>query len=253
MFRIKLFLILMVMLALLTVTSGVALGQSDGLGACLKYEGTGSGWTTIGYMTLTQCGDAFSLVASWLPKFNGYTYGYWNVNGFATDQYFRFSEQSGILIATNNGSRELQWQPWSESAPHPSLQRPKFNVIVIGCDTGLDVFNQMGEVTNAWVTVQNVGNAEASNVNLTLYAQDEERGHPDKNKFIHYLPPDHEISLKLTVDTAFGTDTYVWAEATSSEGVSEQGSRPSCRALDENARSIINVLALGAVQRTGRR
>jgi len=253
MFKIKLFLVLMIVMVLLATTSGVALGQGRVLGVCSKYNG--SGWPTIDnrHMTLAQCVNAFRSAAPWLPEYNGYAYGYWDTRGLATNQYLRFREESGILIAADNGSRGLQWQSWSGSGSSLSSQRPKFNVIVIGCDTGFDVFNQMGEVTNAWVTLQNVGDAEASNVNLTLYAPDEERVHPDKRKFIQYLPPGHEISLKLTVDTAVGIDTSVQAEATSSEGAQEQGSRMSCRALDENAKYLIRLLALGTVQRIGRR
>lgn len=116
---------------------------------------------------------------------------------------------------------------------------PKLNLLIVGCDTGLDATHGLGEVKNAWVTVQNVGNSDASQVNITLSANDEGEPHPDKSFSIAYIPPQQQITLKLTVDTTLGAASSIEVVVTSQEGISASSTKLSCRNLDENAKKLI--------------
>ena len=134
------------------------------------------------------------------------------------------------------------YNPIQSPTPVPSpmpTPAPRVNVLIPSCDTGIDLFNQLGEVTNAYVTVQNVGVGEVTNLKVVLQANDEERIHPDKSFTIQYLPSGYEISLKLTVDTANDVDTTIMVFLNSVEGVNVSARKPSCqqRRLDQD---IIN-------------
>ena len=132
------------------------------------------------------------------------------------------------------------YNPIPSPTPVPSpMPTPKVNVLIPSCDTGIDLFNQLGEVTNAYVTVQNVGVGEVTNLKVVLQANDEERVHPDKSYTIQDLPPGYEISLKLTVDTGNNVDTTIMVFLNSVEGVNVSARKPSCqqRRLDQD---IIN-------------
>ncbi|RME90219.1 MAG: hypothetical protein D6770_02915 [Anaerolineae bacterium] len=89
---------------------------------------------------------------------------------------------------------------------------------IIGCDTSIDISHAMGEVTNAYVLLRNQSNREYSGLCVTLSASDEEREHPDKEWCLATLPAHHQVTLKLTVDTAYSTATYLRAELTTGEG-----------------------------------
>jgi hypothetical protein len=116
---------------------------------------------------------------------------------------------------------------------------PKINVFVLACDTGTDV--RRGEVTNAWVTVQNVGNAEATNVEMTLSANDEAGEHPEKRQSVSYLPPDYQVTFKLSVDTRIGPESYVDVIVSAPGGITESDSKSTCATLDENAKRLIEL------------
>jgi hypothetical protein len=103
------------------------------------------------------------------------------------------------------------------------------NVFIVTCDTGIDIFNRLGEVTNAYVTLQNVGERGITNIEVTLQASDEGQQHPDKAVEIGYLPSGYEISIKLTVDTQSGVDTSIVVRVTGSGGVDEMADKASCR------------------------
>ena len=95
-------------------------------------------------------------------------------------------------------------------------------ITLLGCDTGLDVTHGMGEVTNAYVTIANRGNALLTTVCATLSSADEGRAHPDKSKCVSSLPPGYQVTLKLTVDTTTNSATLVQVAFTS-----DQLARPS--------------------------
>ena len=108
---------------------------------------------------------------------------------------------------------------------------PKINVLIMTCDTGIDIFNRLGEVTNAYVTVQNVGTGDANDVQIELSAIDEGKPHPDKRFVVQHLPFGYEISLKLTVDTTEKKATSLTVNVTSAEGVKEKATKSSCTSL----------------------
>ncbi|MCB0197715.1 MAG: hypothetical protein KDJ65_37570 [Anaerolineae bacterium] len=118
--------------------------------------------------------------------------------------------------------------------------------MILGCDTGLDITRGLGEVKNAWVTVQNFGTANAHNVHIDLSANDEEASHPDKSVNIGILPPQNQITFKLTVDSGLGFGSEITATADSDETDPISISKTQCRYLDANARELIaNAGALG--------
>jgi hypothetical protein len=108
---------------------------------------------------------------------------------------------------------------------------PKLNAFIMTCDTGIDIFNKLGEVTNAYVTVQNVGSGDANEVQVILSATDEGKPHPDKSFLVQHLPFGYEISLKLTVDTTERSLTSLTLTVTSAEGVKEAATKSGCPSL----------------------
>src|SRR3990172_4545446 len=68
------------------------------------------------------------------------------------------------MLALQGCTREHPTQPTPIPRGHESIQEgvPKINVIIIGCESGIDIVNGMGEVINAWVKVQNAGEADAT-------------------------------------------------------------------------------------------
>ncbi|MBI3737525.1 MAG: hypothetical protein HY258_00575, partial [Chloroflexi bacterium] len=54
----------------------------------------------------------------------------------------------------------------TDGSPNPSVQ---ISVKVLGCNTSIDITHGMGEVTNAYVTIQNIGTADLKNVCATLH------------------------------------------------------------------------------------
>jgi hypothetical protein len=142
-----------------------------------------------------------------------------------------------------------QWQATSTAearatpTPFPTpTPGPKLNLEINACDTGYDASRGLAEVKNAWVTVQNVGDGEASDVTVTLSANDENKLHPDKSVSLKHLPPGYQVSFKLTVDTTLGTASTVKAVVTSRQGMSAEAIKGGCTVLDENAKKVIERL-----------
>lgn len=102
---------------------------------------------------------------------------------------------------------------------------PQINVSIYSCDTGTDVLNGMGEVTNGYVLVQNVGGVAVADIRVELRANDEDRVHPDKVYTIQNLPGGHQIPLKLTVDTEndIVTELDAVVEAAGMSGTATKG------------------------------
>ncbi len=103
-------------------------------------------------------------------------------------------------------------------------------MLIATCDTGFDIFNGLGEVTNAYVTVENLGPGGLTHVQVTLNASDEGQPHPDKSYTIENLPAGYEMSLKLTVDTQSGQETKIQALVTTQEGIQAAAYKDSCKA-----------------------
>lgn len=114
--------------------------------------------------------------------------------------------------------------PTATATPAAELQ-----VRITACDTSLDLSHGMGEVTNAYVLLQNYSPADLTEVCATLSASDEAREHPDKRACIASLPAGAQVSLKLTVDTAFRQDTALRVEVVSQDGFLADAEAPSCR------------------------
>jgi len=104
-------------------------------------------------------------------------------------------------------------------------------VDILGCNTGLDITHGMGEVTNAFVTLKNVGNVELTSLIATLYALDEGREHPDKIQEIVSIPVGYEVTLKLTVDSTYKAESAIQVEVNSDQGLFPREGVASCRDL----------------------
>jgi hypothetical protein len=104
-------------------------------------------------------------------------------------------------------------------------------VDIIGCNTSFDVTHGMGEVTNAYVTVKNVGNADLPNTCALLRAIDEDRVHPDKKKCVPNLPVQNQVTLKLTVDSEYKQDTAIQVDVSSNDSLLLRMDKQSCTAI----------------------
>jgi hypothetical protein len=136
--------------------------------------------------------------------------------------------------------------PTSTGVPPTSTPYiPEFNLIILGCNTGIDLAHGLGEVTNVYAVIQNVGSAEANQVQIVAGANDEGREHPDKTKLVSKLPPGYEITLKFTVDSTFRQDTSVTLDLSSAEGVYTSVQRDDCRDLRTDLPDIETRLTQG--------
>ncbi len=116
---------------------------------------------------------------------------------------------------------------------------PILNIMFENCDTGFDLFNLMGEVTNVYIKLKNIGNAKATNVVLTAYANDEDNVHPDKTKTVGIVMPGDVIEgIKLTVDTLSNTKTTVRVRVTTNEGVGGEIEDSGC-VIDKDQITLI--------------
>ena len=106
---------------------------------------------------------------------------------------------------------------------------PDLQIIVLGCNTSIDVTHGMGEVTNAFVTLKNTGNVGLTNLVATLYALDEGREHPDKIQEIASIPVSHEVTLKLTADSTYKLESAIQVEVNSDQGLFPREGSASCR------------------------
>jgi len=120
--------------------------------------------------------------------------------------------------------------PPSET-PSPTLTStaaPSISVDILGCDTSIDITHGMGEVTNAYVTLKNTGAVDLPNTCALLRAIDEGREHPDKQVCVDNLPAQNQVTLKLTVDSAYKQNTVIQVDATSNEMILLRVDKPSC-------------------------
>lgn len=115
------------------------------------------------------------------------------------------------------------------TTPTSLVNGPALQVVILGCNTSIDITHGMGEVTNAFVTLKNIGNIDLSNLVATLYALDEGREHPDKIQEIPSLPVYYEVTLKMTVDSTYRAETPVQVEVTSDQGIFPREGLASCR------------------------
>lgn len=130
--------------------------------------------------------------------------------------------------------------PSPTALPTATPSPPQINVLMEGCTTGADaMLRRVGEVTSAYVTVQNVGGSDARNVVVTLRASDEASTHPDQQKIVQYLPVDHQVTLDLATGTQLLQNTAVQIIVVTDKGVTERTSRADCKEID--AKTIDNM------------
>ena len=101
-------------------------------------------------------------------------------------------------------------------------------VDILGCNTSIDITHGMGEVTNAYVTVKNTGTIDLPNTCALLRAIDEDREHPDKKVCVTKLPAQYQVTLKLTVDSAYQKDTIIQVDTSSNDILLLRVDKPSC-------------------------
>ncbi len=104
----------------------------------------------------------------------------------------------------------------------------QISVSILGCNTSIDITHGMGEVTNAYATIQNLGTADLQNVCATLHALDEGRPHPDKTQCTPSLPAKYQVTQKLTVDTTYKKDTPIQIDVTSNDLLLQRVGQDSC-------------------------
>jgi uncharacterized membrane protein len=90
----------------------------------------------------------------------------------------------------------------------------------------------MGEVTNAYVTISNIGDVNLTDVCATLNAPDEGRPHPDKTKCVASLPASDQVSEKLTVDTTLGKASPVQVDITMAGNLLKRVAQNICTNID---------------------
>ncbi len=146
-----------------------------------------------------------------------------------------FTATPGIIIIT-------PFTPTNTETPLPTLTLEQITpsstftpapiqsiaVDILGCNTSIDITHGMGEVTNAYITVKNTGNVDLPNTCALLRAIDEDRVHPDKQKCITNLPTQNQVTLKLTVDSAYKQDTVIQVDASSNSAILLRVDKPSC-------------------------
>jgi len=120
-------------------------------------------------------------------------------------------------------------EPIPPTQTFTSVPLPSVMVDILGCNTGLDIRNGMGEVTNAYVTVKNNGMVDLPHTCALLRAIDEDREHPDKKRCVDMLPAQSQVDLKLTVDSHYQVDTIIQVDITSNETILLRLDQQSCK------------------------
>ena len=115
------------------------------------------------------------------------------------------------------------------NVPTTQVAGLSLSVEILGCNTSIDLTHGMGEVTNSFVVLRNVGGTEFINLNTTLKALDEGREHPDKTVEVPSLMPGYQVTLKLTVDSTFQEQTPIQVEVTADGGFFQRLGADSCR------------------------
>ncbi|CAG0980309.1 hypothetical protein ANRL4_01828 [Anaerolineae bacterium] len=157
-----------------------------------------------------------------------------------------FPEVENTPTRTVSSFPEIDDTPTSTSAESADF---KFNVLILGCNTGMDISHGLGEVTNIYALIQNAGTVEASDVRVVASANDEGQSHPDKSQTIQHLPPGYEVTFKLTVDTQFRQGTAVAVEVTNPAGLHVSASKDDCRQIDRSSLSTIELAIQQGIRR----
>lgn len=136
-----------------------------------------------------------------------------------------------LPTSTNQPPATLTEVPVNTFTPTPFTNAPALRIVILGCNTSIDITHGMGEVTNAYVTLKNIGNTPLTNLIAVLYALDEGREHPDKIQEIPSIPVGYEVTLKMTVDSTYKAESAIQVEVTSDQGLFPREGAASCRDL----------------------
>ena len=140
------------------------------------------------------------------------------------------SEPTGTATPTGTMTSVLTSTPLPVSFT-PTFTATPFtavNAIILSCNTSLDISHGMGEVTNAYVTIQNTGNTDLIDICATLNALDEGRAHPDKTKCVASLPAGYQVTEKLTVDLTLGKSTPIQVDILSADRLLQRTGQNAC-------------------------
>jgi hypothetical protein len=114
------------------------------------------------------------------------------------------------------------------AVPTASPSGSSIQIVVLGCNTSIDITHGMGEVTNAFVTLKNTGGVEVTTIKITLFALDEGREHPDKTVELTALPVGNQVTVKLTVDSTYKQETPIQVEVSTDQGTFPREGLASC-------------------------
>jgi hypothetical protein len=131
--------------------------------------------------------------------------------------------------STNMPPATLTDIPLQTFTPTSLVNAPALQITILGCNTSIDITHGMGEVTNAYITLKNIGNVNLTNLVATLYALDEGREHPDKIQEIASLLIRYEVTLKMTVDSTYKEETPIQVEVSSDQRLFPREGIASCR------------------------
>jgi hypothetical protein len=134
-----------------------------------------------------------------------------------------------LPTSTNMPPATLTEVPIHTFTPTSEVNAPALRIVILGCNTSIDITHGMGEVTNAYVILKNIGNVELTNLIATLYALDEGREHPEKIQEITSIPVGYEVPLKLTVDSTYKAESPIQVEVSSDQGLFPREGAASCR------------------------
>ncbi len=146
---------------------------------------------------------------------------------------------TAAVSLTPTTSTPASFTPTLSSTPFVAVQTK-----ILSCSNGLDVTHGMGEVTNAYITIQNTGRVDLTNVCATLNMLGEGRPHPDKTRCVASLPAGFQVTEKLTVDSTTGKDSPVQVDVHSGNTLLQRAAQNSCADFSLSAPKINN---LGAV------
>jgi hypothetical protein len=149
-----------------------------------------------------------------------------------TSTLFPSSPTSTLSIVTMTSSIEPTYTntppigtipPTIETAPSARIK-----VEILGCNTSFDFTHGMGEVTNAYATISNLGSTSLENICATLSSLNEGRAHPDKTKCLPSLPAGFQVTEKLTVANRVKKTNPIQIDVTSNNVLLERAGKDSC-------------------------
>ena len=157
-----------------------------------------------------------------------------------------------VLTATAAATYPPTRTPFPTATPIPTATptatptlthtpEPQIEAEIVTCDTGIDIAHGLGEVTNGYVLVKNVGARGVTGMVVSLEANDEDQARTDRSYNVGYLPSGYQMALKLTVDTKNGVDTILTAHVTAVEGVDFSVTANDCSRRSPD-RAAINAL-----------